>query len=127
MALLGCGGSSDDGASEVARQAELRAARQQAAQDARQSTRIAELEHKLRQVTKAKSDSTQPSTSQEPVSEATPDVAVSEESLVGLWKGEAVINYDNGESDPFQQTIQIESLTPGEAGPSDVSGSGIGA
>jgi hypothetical protein len=33
---------------------------------------------------------------------------------MGLWKGAATINYDEGGSDPFQQTIQIESLVPGD-------------
>jgi hypothetical protein len=37
-----------------------------------------------------------------------------EEPLSGLWKGEAVISYDSGKSDPFEQTIQIELLVPGQ-------------
>lgn len=47
-ALSACGGSTDSGASELARQRELAEAQRQAAQDARQSAHIKELEHRLR-------------------------------------------------------------------------------
>jgi type II secretory pathway pseudopilin PulG len=63
FALSACGGSSDDGAAEVARQQELRVARAQAAQDARQSGRIADLERKLHNANKAGSE---PRTTQAP-------------------------------------------------------------
>lgn len=48
--LSACGGSSDTGASELARQHELAQARRQAAQDARQSAHIKELEQRLKSV-----------------------------------------------------------------------------
>jgi hypothetical protein len=45
--LAACGGSSDSGAEELARQHELAAAKRQAAQDARQGARIKGLEREL--------------------------------------------------------------------------------
>jgi hypothetical protein len=57
VALSSCGGgSSDTGAGELARQHELSAARRQAAQDARQATRINELEHELHKVAHEKGE-----------------------------------------------------------------------
>jgi len=117
FALSACG-SSSDGASEVAKQEELRAARAQAAQNARQSARIADLERRLKHASKQQeATETRPSGPEvEAPAGDTSTAAPPEEamSLEGLWKGEAVINYDSGESDSFQQTIQLESLVPGE-------------
>jgi hypothetical protein len=116
FALSACGGSNDEGAAEVARQQELRAARAQAAQDARQSGRIADLERKLQNADKAGSESgtTQARSSSGPDPMGEQELPTPE-PLTGLWKGAAVINYDDGGSDPFEQTIQIESLVPDEA------------
>jgi hypothetical protein len=47
LSAAGCGGSDDSGAEDLARQHELSAARHQAAQDARQSARIKQLEGEL--------------------------------------------------------------------------------
>jgi hypothetical protein len=114
FALSACGGSSENGAAEVARQQELRAARTQAAQDARQSGRIADLERKLHSANKPGSELP---TTQAPSSSGSVPVQAQElppqESLTGLWKGGAVIDYDEGGSDPFEQTVQIDSLVPG--------------
>lgn len=109
LGFYGCGGSGNDGAEQLAKQEELRAAREQAAQDARQSARIDELERKLKDRGQRASGA---DTAPAPVDAGT---SVSpEEPLAGLWKGEAVIRYDSGESDPFNETIEINSLTPGE-------------
>lgn len=117
FAVSGCG-SSSDGASEVAKQQELRAARAEAAQNARQSARIADLEKRLKHASRRQEGSqTRPPRSEVEVPAGDTSTAAPPEeemSLEGLWKGEAVINYDSGESDPFQQTIQLESLRPGE-------------
>jgi hypothetical protein len=48
VVVSGCGESSDSGAGELARQQELRAARHEAAQDARQNAKIEDLERQLR-------------------------------------------------------------------------------
>lgn len=109
LGLYGCGGSGDDGAAQLAKQEELRAAREEAAQDARQSAKIAELERKLKGKGRAASGG---GTAVAPVDSGT--AVNTEEPLAGLWKGEAVIRYDSGESDPFNETIEINSLTPGE-------------
>lgn len=116
--LSACGGSSGDGAAEVARQAELKAARAQAAQNARQSARIATLERKLKHASKARVEArpdpapTSPAIPvTEPAEAPSPGAAA---PLEGLWKGEAVIAYNEGGSDPFEQTIHIESLMPGQ-------------
>lgn len=109
VAISGCGGSGDGkGAEQLAKQEELKAARQQAAQDARQSAKIAALERKLRRQKQrpVPMPQSQPAPVEEPVQV--------EEPLVGLWKGEAVITYDSGEADPFNETIEIHSLVPGE-------------
>jgi hypothetical protein len=111
FALYGCGGSESDGAEQLAKQQELRAAREEAAQDARQSAKIAALEHKL----KGAKQQAAPTTAGVPVApggSGGPENV--DESLAGLWKGEAVITYDSGESDPFNETIEIDSLVPGE-------------
>ncbi|HKO38750.1 MAG TPA: hypothetical protein VJU14_10320 [Solirubrobacterales bacterium] len=108
MAIYGCGGSEDSGAEQLAKQEELRAAREEAAQDARQSARIAELEREVKRANRRPADPRPADTE--------PGVGVpvdAEEPLAGLWRGDAVIRYDSGESDPFEQTIEIESLTPG--------------
>ncbi len=107
--LYGCGGSGGDGAEQLAKQEELRAAREQAAQDARQGAKIAELERRLKN---AKRESSGAGTARVPTDSAAPVDA--EEPLSGLWKGEAVIRYDSGEADPFNETIEIDSLVPGE-------------
>jgi hypothetical protein len=117
LVLSGCGGSGDGGAAELAKQQELRAARAQAAQNARQGARIAALEHRLKNATKPPVESTSrpippnPATTGEAVGQVASTEAV---SLEGLWKGEATISYDDGGSDPFEQTIQINSLAPGQ-------------
>lgn len=48
LLFTACGGSSDSGASELARQRELSEARDQAVQDARQSAHIKQLERRLK-------------------------------------------------------------------------------
>lgn len=109
LALYGCGESGGDGAEQLAKQEELRAAREEAAQDARQGARIAELERKLKGTSRPASGSGRGGASAES------DVSASvEEPLSGLWQGEAVIRYNSGKSDLFNQTIEIDSLTPGE-------------
>lgn len=117
LALSACGGSSGDGAAEVAKQQELRAARAQAAQNARQSARIATLERKLEHASKGRVESTTGPAPGAPAVPATEPAAAPPASdaapLEGLWKGEAVIAYDDGSSDPFEQTIEIDSLVPG--------------
>jgi hypothetical protein len=108
LAMYGCGESEDSGAEQLARQEELRAAREEAAQDARQSARIAELEREVKRANR------RPAETRPEGAESGGVVPVdAEEPLVGLWRGDAVIRYDSGESDPFEQTIEIESLTPG--------------
>lgn len=109
LGFYGCGGSGGNGAEQLAKQEELRAARQQAAQDARQSARIDELERKLKRRHRPA-----PSAEAAPAPADVGTSANTEEPLAGLWKGEAVIRYDSGESDPFNETIEINSLTPGE-------------
>jgi hypothetical protein len=107
VALAGCGDSGEDGAEQLAKQQELRSAREQAARDARQGVRIAELERRLRGASRRATDSGAGATT-------VPDGPVDgEEPLAGLWKGEAVIEYESGETDPFNQTIEIDSLVPG--------------
>jgi len=115
LGMIGSGcGSGEDGAGQLAKQEELRAAREEAAQDARQSTRIAELERKLEHANQSASATRmEPSSADTGASEASEIPENVEEPLVGLWKGEAVIRYDSGASDPFHQTIEIDSLTPG--------------
>lgn len=108
LALGGCGESGDAGAEELARQQELRAARAQAAQDARQSTRIEELERRLRRRNASGRQPYVPPTDPGPVTEAAPS------GVEGVWRGEAVINYEDGRSDPFVETVQIHDLTPGQ-------------
>ncbi len=117
FALSACGGSSGDGAAEVAKQDELRSARAEAAQNARQSARIASLEHKLKAAHDAHAESrnapaqTSPTV---PASESPATPSNEAAPLEGLWKGEAVITYNDGGSDPFEQTIHIDSLVPGQ-------------
>ena len=110
LALVACGGSGGDGAEQLAKQEELRAAREEAAQDARQSAKIAELERKVKRSQAGRAyDSGTGSGTTDPA----PPVG-GEEPLSGLWKGEAVIRYESGESDPFNQTIEIDdALVPG--------------
>lgn len=107
LVFYGCGGSDDSGAEQLAQQQELKAAREEAAQDARQSARIAELERRLkragRQTSVVETERVVPVT----------DPPDAEDPLTGLWRGDAVIRYDSGESDPFEQTIEIDSLTLG--------------
>jgi len=111
LVLSACGGSGDDGAEQLARQEELRAAREEAAQDARQSAKIAELERKVK---RSQAGRAYDSGTEGGVTDSTAPVTA-EEPLSGLWKGEAVIRYESGESDPFNQTIAIEdALVPGE-------------
>ncbi len=117
FALSACGGSSSDGAAEVAKQDELRAARAEAAQNARQSARIAGLEHRLEAADNAHAESgttPAPTSPTLPVTESPARPSSGAEPPEGLWKGEAVIAYNDGGSDPFQQTINIESLVPGQ-------------
>jgi hypothetical protein len=118
LALSACGGSSNDGAAEVAKQDELKAARAQAAQNARQSARIATLEHRLKHASRQRAESaTGPAPTATAVPSTEPTAAPSSSDaapLQGLWKGEAVIAYDEGGSDPFEQTIEIDSLVPGQ-------------
>jgi hypothetical protein len=107
--LYACGGSGDSGAEELARQQELRAARVQAAEDARQSAKIGELERRLRK------RHSEPSAAAPVTAPSTPSVPVAADpSPLGIWKGEAVISYDDGKSDPFFQTVQLDSLQPGK-------------
>jgi hypothetical protein len=111
LALYGCGGSGDGGAEQLAKQEELRAAREEAAQDAKQSAKIAALERKLKG-TRQQAESGAESRPATPANVEGGEGA--EEPLAGLWKGEAVITYDSGKSDPFNETIDIESLVLGE-------------
>jgi len=112
MALSACGGgSSDSGAEQLAKQQELRAARQQAAQDARQGAKIAELERRLKHERAPASPSSAPAPAPSP--EATAPVS-GDEPPSGVWRGEVVITYDSGESDPFVQTIHLGSLRVGQ-------------
>jgi hypothetical protein len=111
-ALSGCGESGEDGAEQLAKQQELRAAREDAARDARQAVKIAELERRLNGA-KRRDAQPPPAPAEAPVAVAEEGPAPAGGSLAGLWKGEAVIRYDSGESDPFNQTIEIDSLTPG--------------
>lgn len=105
--LYACGDSGDSGAEELAQQQELRAARAQAAEDARQTAKIGELERRLRKRHSGQSASA-------PAAAPSTSISVgSDQSPLGLWNGEAVISYDDGKSDPFFQTIQIDSLRPG--------------
>lgn len=109
LALYGCGDSGDDGAAEVAKQEELRAAREEAAQDARQSAKIAELERKLngeRPVGSGGEGDGSPPDGVVPVGTAAP--------FAGTWRGDAVIDYEDGKSDPFVQTVRIDSLDLGQ-------------
>lgn len=109
LALYGCGESGDDGAEQLAKQQELRAAREEAAQDARQGAKIAELERKLKNVNRRQPRTTEPGDTG--TDSGTPVGA--EGPLAGLWKGAARIRYDSGDSDPFNQTIEIDSLNLG--------------
>lgn len=106
VALAGCGGSGEDGAAQLARQQELSAARKEAARDARQGVRIAELERRLRNAGRhaAPSDA-----APDPVE---PPEPTSRDPLIGLWKGEAAIRYESGHTDPFDETIEIDALVP---------------
>jgi hypothetical protein len=109
LALYACGGSDDTGAEELARQQEIQAAREEAAQDVRQSTRIGQLERRLRR------RSAQAPEGKTYVPPSSSSVAVEAgEALLGVWRGEAVISYDDGKTDPFFETVQIDSLIPGE-------------
>lgn len=109
LALYGCGESGDNGAEQLAKQQELRAAREEAAEDARQGAKIAELERKLKNVNRRQPQTTE--TGDTGTDSGTPVGA--EEPLAGLWKGPAVIRYESGDSDPFNQTIEIDSLNLG--------------
>lgn len=108
LALFGCGDSGEDGAEQLAKQQELQAAREEGARDARQGARITQLERKLRNATRQADEGPAGAVVDPP-----PSSGGAEEPLSGLWKGEAVIEYDSGESDPFNQTIKIDSLVPG--------------
>ncbi len=108
LALQGCGDSGEEAADRLAKQEELRVAREEAARDARQSVKIEELERKLKRAGRGAAAPVA-----EPARSGSPAPVSGEDPLVGLWKGEAVIQYDSGESDPFNQTIEIDSLTPG--------------
>ena len=110
LALQGCGDSGEDGADRLAKQEELRVAREEASRDARQSLKIAELERRL---DRANRDTAAPGAVSQPERAVSPTPVDAEEPIVGLWRGEAVIRYDSGESDPFNQTVEIDSLTPG--------------
>jgi hypothetical protein len=81
--LSACGGSGDSGAGELARQQELAAARRQAAEDARQSAHIEELEHRVKRVNR---DSQTPSDSvaTAPAPISTPSEAA---ASLGDWPG----------------------------------------
>ena len=108
LALCSCGESGEGGAEQLAKQEELRAAREEASRDARQSARIAELERELKASSQPSSN---PAGREGSVASGGP--ASTDASLSGLWTGDAVIRYDSGKSDPFTQTIRIDSLTPG--------------
>ncbi len=81
IVLAACGGSDDSGAAELARQQELAEARKEAAQDARQSAHIKQLERKLKGVQKQ--------TASEP--EATTTVAAPPQgsASAGDWPGDS--------------------------------------
>jgi hypothetical protein len=112
LSLVACGDSGDTGAEQLAKQQELRAAREEAAQDARQSAKIAELERKVKRA-QARRGSDSGTGTAGPITDSAPPVGA-DEPLAGLWKGEAVIEYESGEADPFNQTIEIDdALVPG--------------
>jgi hypothetical protein len=111
LALYGCGESGDDGAEQLAKQQELQAARAEAAQDARQGARIAELERRLKGANKRAIGSGTDSPETGPTVVEGPE---GEAPLTGLWRGDAVIRYESGKSDSFVQTIELDSLVPGE-------------
>lgn len=112
LALYGCGDSGDDGAEQLAKQQELRAAREEAAQDARQGAKIAELERRLKSASKRSVAPPPPA----PVTDSSGGTTepAGDAPLSGLWKGDATISYESGKSDPFQQTVEIDSLVLGE-------------
>lgn len=109
LALSACGGSSDTGAEELARQQEIQQARAQAAQDAKQSARIEALERRLRQRKRRAPEEVQHESAPAPSAPV-----AGGEGVVGTWRGEAVINYEDGKSDPFFETVRIDSLIPGQ-------------
>lgn len=87
-ALSACGGgSTDSGASELARQQELTEARKQAAQDARQSAHIKELERRLKSIAR-ENRSGRPTQVPPTPSETTSQTSVQEQtSSLGDWPG----------------------------------------
>jgi hypothetical protein len=113
VALTGCGDSGEDGAEQLAQQQELQAAREDAARDARQAVKIAELERRLNGAKRRASDSGPEPVGTDDSGDVGEPVSDGEEPLAGLWRGEAVIRYESGDSDPFSQTIEIDSLVPG--------------
>lgn len=109
LLLVGCGGSEDSGSGELAHQRELAEARRQGARDARQSAHIAELERRLE---RAGAEPASEGSVSAPPPSATPESG-EPPLLEGYWQGDAEISYEDGKSDPFTQTIRIESLTVG--------------
>lgn len=95
----------------MARQRELSEARKQASQDARQSTKIEELERRLRRA----GEEGRPPTSARPVAPApAPTGEAAADPVSGSWRGSAVIQYEDGESAPFLQRIEIGTLRVGQ-------------
>jgi len=111
IALCACGGSNDTGAEQLAKQQELQAVREQAARDARQSAKIAELERRLKHHHAAARPSVEAAPAPAPEASAP---AAAEAPPSGVWRGEAVIEYDSGESAPFMQTVHLGSLEVGQ-------------
>lgn len=80
--LIGCGGSDDSGASELARQRELAEARKEAAQNERQNATIEQLERRLNRLKKEGETNS-------PVASGTADPPLGEpsEPSLGDWPG----------------------------------------
>lgn len=84
--LVGCGGSDDSGASELARQRELSDARREAAQNARQNATIEQLEHRLNRLKKEEEGTTSQTAAATPSDTPSPSSGETSSSL-GDWPG----------------------------------------
>lgn len=85
--IVGCGGSDDSGAGDLARQQELAEARNEAAQDARQNATIEQLEQRLNRLKEREGENaTAPAVATPPVPAPTPTEEIDSSSL-GDWPG----------------------------------------
>jgi hypothetical protein len=87
VGLSACGGSTDSGTSELARQQELAEARNQAAQDARQSAHIKELERRLRSIARENRNGSSTEVSPTPSDTTGQPSEPEQESDLGDWPG----------------------------------------